>query len=329
MQAGDRIQDRGTAVTGAAIMLIGLAIDALIGWPNALFRAIGHPVTWMGRVIRQFDDWLNIDGTEDRARRIAGLVAALAVILLSAEAASVVTWLLPRGWSGTLIAGILAWPLIAFRSLSDHVRAVALPLAAGDLTGARQAVAMIVGRDPARLDEAGVARAALESLAENASDGIVAPIFWGAIFGLPGIVGYKAINTLDSMIGHRTPRHEAFGWAAARIDDVANLIPARLTGFLFAAVSGQFRPAIALMLRDAKLHRSPNAGWPEAAMAAALGVRLSGPRVYADRVAEEPWVNAGAADPTPADLGRGLALYLRAMVLLAVLLGILATTALI
>ncbi len=316
-------------MTGATIMLIGLAMDALIGWPNALFRGIGHPVTWMGHVIRQLDAWLNIDGTDDGPRRIAGLVAALAVILLSAEAAYVVTWLLPQGWAGLLIAGILAWPFIAFRSLADHVRAVSRPLAAGDLTGAQQAVAMIVGRDPERLDEAGVARAALESLAENTSDGIVAPIFWGAIFGLPGIVGYKAINTLDSMIGHRTPRHEAFGWAAARIDDVANIIPARLTGLLFAVISGRLRTSVALMLRDAKLHRSPNAGWPEAAMAAALGVRLSGPRVYTDRVADEPWVNAGAPDPTPADLLRGLALYRRAMIALAALLGLLAATALI
>ena len=251
------------------------------------------------------------------------------VILLSAEAAYVVTWLLPQGWAGLLIAGILAWPFIAFRSLADHVRAVARPLAAADLADAQQAVAMIVGRDPERLDEAGVARAALESLAENASDGIVAPIFWGAIFGLPEIVGYKAINTLNSMIGHRTRRHEAFGWAAARIDDVANIIPARLTGLLFAVISGRLRTSVALMLRDAKLHRSPNAGWPEAAMAAALGVRLSGPRVYTDRVADEPWVNAGAPDPTPADLLRGLALYRRAMIALAALLGLLAATALI
>jgi adenosylcobinamide-phosphate synthase len=310
-------------------MLVGLVMDALIGWPNALFRAIGHPVTWMGHVIRQLDDWLNIDGTHAAPRRVAGLVAALAVILLSTEAAYLVSWLVPKGWAGLVAAGVLAWPFIAFRSLSDHVRAVARPLKEGDLAGARGAVAMIVGRDPERLDEAGVARAALESLAENASDGIVAPIFWGAIFGLPGIVGYKAINTLDSMIGHRTPRHAAFGRAAARIDDVANFIPARLTGFLFALTSGRFRPAVMLMLRDARLHRSPNAGWPEAAMAAALGVRMSGPRAYADGIADEPWVNDGAPDPTPADLARGLALYRRAIVALAALLGLLVAATLV
>ena len=198
-----------------------------------------------------------------------------------------------------------------------RVAAVARPLALGDLTSARQAVAMIVGRDPERLDAKGIARAAMESLSENASDGVVAPWFWGMVFGLPGIVGYKAINTLDSMIGHRTPRHEAFGWAAARIDDVANLIPARLTGLLMALVSGQGRGALTVMLRDARHHRSPNAGWPEAAMAGALGVRLSGPRAYADRVAEEPWVNGAAPDPTPQDLMRGLALFHRTVAALA------------
>jgi len=185
-------------------------------------------------------------------------------------------------------------------------------------------VAMIVGRDPARLDGAGVARAALESLAENSSDGIVAPLFWGAVLGLPGIAAFKAINTLDSMIGHRNARYEHFGKLAARIDDAVNLIPARLTGLVFAAVSTRPRTALAVMARDASHHRSPNAGWPEAALAGALGVRLSGPRAYGDRVAEEPWVNGAAPDPTPADLSRGLALYLRAMVAVAGLLAILA-----
>ena len=174
------------------------------------------------------------------------------------------------------------------------------------------------------LDSAGVARAAMESLAENTSDGIVAPLFWGAIFGLPGIAAYKAINTLDSMIGHRTPRFQAFGWASARIDDLVNLVPARLTGLVFALVSSAPRRALSVMWRDAGLHRSPNAGWPEAAMAAGLGVRLSGPRVYDGHVADEPWVNAGTPDPTANDLQRGLALYVRAMFVLAAALLVLA-----
>jgi len=215
-----------------------------------------------------------------------------------------------------MILGILAWPMVALRSLYDHVAAVAQPLQSGDIDAARLAVAQIVGRDPTTLDEAGIARAAIESLAENASDGIVAPVFWGALFGLPGIFGYKAINTLDSMIGHRSERHLYFGWAAARIDDVANFIPARLTGLLFGLVSARFPQALSCMVRDANRHRSINAGWPEAAMAGALGVRLSGPRSYHGSMTEEPWLNERACDPLAADISQGLRLYIRAMALL-------------
>ncbi len=304
----------------AAVMLVALALDAALGWPPALFAAIGHPVTWIGALIGRLDRWLNIDGADPTLTRLAGLVAALAVIGLAGGLAVLAMALLPGGWPGAVLAGILAWPFVAMRSLRSHVEAVAAPLAAGDLAGARAAVAMIVGRDPARLDRAGVARATLESLAENTSDGVVAPLFWGAIFGLPGIVAYKAVNTLDSMIGHHSARHRHFGWAAARIDDLANLLPARLTGLIFALLSARPRPALAVMWRDARRHRSPNAGWPEAALAGALGIRLSGPRVYADSVADEPWLNPGAPDPQPADIGRALGLYRMVMVALAVIL---------
>ncbi|MCL7466155.1 adenosylcobinamide-phosphate synthase CbiB [Phaeovulum sp. NW3] len=305
----------------AAMMLVAMGLDLLLGWPAALYARIGHPVTWIGALIAALDRRWNVAG---KRRRLRGVAAAGVVIGLAATAGLVAQAVLPAGWPGIVIGGVLAWPLVALRSMHDHVAAVARPLGAGDLDAARGAVAMIVGRDPAQLDQAGVARAALESLAENSSDGIVAPLFWGVVAGLPGIAAYKAINTLDSMIGHRTPRHEAFGWASARIDDGANLIPARLTGVIFAAVSGRARGALAVMGRDARAHRSPNAGWPEAAMAGALGVRLSGPRVYGDRVADEPWLNGACPDPTPADLRRGLALYVRAMLALAALVGALA-----
>lgn len=304
-------------------MIAALAADGLIGWPDRLFRRIGHPVTWLGALISALERrWNRLDQSPLR-RRILGTAAALAVIAAAAIPAALLQSLLPQGWAGTLLVGILAWPLVATRSLHEHVAAVAGPLASGDLAAARVEVAKIVGRDPSQLDEAGVARAALESLAENASDGIVAPIVWGAVFGLPGIAGYKAINTLDSMLGHRTPRLEAFGWASARIDDGANLLPARLTGLLFALASRRPKAAFGCMARDAAKHRSPNAGWPEAAMAGALGIRLSGPRVYDDRVAEEPWVNAGAPDPTPAQIGAGLRLMRRGLMLLAAALAIL------
>lgn len=308
----------------AAAMLLAMAIDAAAGWPDRLYARIGHPVTWIGRLIAWADRSLNRETDSPAQRRLAGIATALSVIFVTWLTARILQDMLPAGWMGMVLTGILAWPLVALRSMHDHVLAVARPLMAGDLPAARHAVSMIVGRDPNRLDAPAIARAAIESLAENTSDGIVAPVFWGLVFGLPGIAVYKAINTMDSMIGHRSPRHEAFGWAAARIDDVANLIPARLTGLLFALTSARPRAALVTMLRDAPAHRSPNAGWPEAALAGALGIRLSGPRIYGEQVAPEPWVNDGAPDPTPADVMRALSAYRRAMLALAVLIALIA-----
>ncbi|MCP1834314.1 adenosylcobinamide-phosphate synthase [Bradyrhizobium sp. USDA 4532] len=301
----------------AGAMAVAMAVDALIGWPAWLFARIGHPVTWLGRLINLVDSAWNRASDPPAFRRVAGIAAAILVIALVIALGWAVQSALASGWVRIVLVGVLAWPLVAVRSLHDHVAAVASPLVSGDITAARSAVAQIVGRDPATLDDAGIARATIESLAENASDGIVAPVFWGALFGLPGILGYKAINTLDSMIGHRTERHEAFGWAAARIDDLANLIPARLTGVLFVLLAPNRSQAWSCMLRDARRHRSPNAGWPEAAMAGALGVRLSGPRIYHGHIADEPWLNEGARDPAAADVLTGLKLYRYAMILLA------------
>src|SRR5262245_30616637 len=253
-------------------MAIAIGLDALVGWPNWLVARVGHPVTWLGALIGARDArWTGMPGAPG-VRRMAGVAAALIVIGAAAGLGSVLQSMMVSTWSRIVVVGILAMPFVAARSLYEHVAAVAKPLLAGDVAAARSAVAMIVGRDPARLDHAAIARAAIESLAENTSDGIVAPVFWGALFGLPGIIGHKAINTLDSMIGHRSERHEDFGWASARIDDVANVVPARLTGLLFALVSARQKDAIACMFRDARRHRSINAGWPEAAMAGALAL---------------------------------------------------------
>ena len=300
----------------AGAMAVAMTVDALLGWPGALFARIGHPVTWIGRLISLLDRSWNRSAAAPAIRRIAGVAAALSVIGPCVALGWIVQAVLSPEWGSAMILGILAWPMVALRSLYDHVAAVAQPLQSGDIDAARLAVAQIVGRDPTTLDEAGIARAAIESLAENASDGIVAPVFWGALFGLPGIFGYKAINTLDYMIGHRSERHLYFGWAAARIDDVANFVPARLTGFLFGLVSARFPQALSCMVRDANRHRSINAGWPEAAMAGALGVRLSGPRSYHGSMTEEPWLNERACDPLAADISQGLRLYIRAMALL-------------
>jgi adenosylcobinamide-phosphate synthase len=308
----------------AGAMVVAMAIDAVLGWPERLFRTVGHPVTWLGRLIDLLDRAWNRSSDPPAFRRAAGIVATLLVMAVPTFLAWTIQAQLGAGWGRMFVIGILAWPLVALRALHDHVAAVAHPLQSGDIKAARMAVSRIVGRDPLTLDDAGIARASVESLAENASDGVVAPVFWGAIFGLPGIVGYKVINTLDSMIGHRTPRHEAFGWAAARIDDVANFIPARLTGVLFVLLCSERGVAMRRMIYDGPRHRSVNAGWPEAAMAGALGVRLSGPRIYHGEVANEPWLNASARDPGAGDIGHALKLFRHAMLLFLFLLLVLA-----
>lgn len=301
-----------------AMMAVALLLDAAFGWPRALFLRLSHPVVWFGALIAAFEARLNVGNA--RARRVRGGLSVVLVVLCAALPAFVVQLALARIFGAqsvimtALIGGALAWPLLALRSLYDHVAAVARPLLAGDLERARAAVSMIVGRDPAQLDRAGMSRAALESLAENTSDGVIAPLFWGLIAGLPGIAAYKAINTMDSMIGHRSPRYEDFGMAAARLDDIVNFVPARVTGLLFALCAPRIVTARRVMLREARGHRSPNAGWPEAAMARALNVRLCGPRNYGTQRADEPWLNPDAPDPTPLDITRGLALYRRTMI---------------
>jgi adenosylcobinamide-phosphate synthase len=287
------------------------------GYPDALFRAIRHPVVWIGALLAALDRALNRATLPRPARRGLGVLTVLALIAASAGPAALLQGA-ALAWLGRALAiavlAVLASSLLAQRSLFSHVRAVADGLERAGLAGGRHAVAQIVGRNPQTLDEAGVVRAAIESLAENFSDGVVAPAFWCAVLGLPGIAGYKAVNTADSMIGHRTPRHEAFGWAAARLDDVVNLPASRLSAFwllcaAFLLPGASARGAARAVWRDAGKHRSPNAGWPEAAMAGALGLRLAGPRVYGATRVDDAWMGDGRAEATPADLRRALALY--------------------
>ncbi|MEM8617127.1 MAG: adenosylcobinamide-phosphate synthase CbiB [Pseudomonadota bacterium] len=306
-------------MSAAALMLLAWAIEMTLGWPNWVYKRVRHPVVWFGTLVSRFERVLNRKSWPHHARYLAGMLATVICISVATSLGWAIAVMIPPTLWGITLEALIASSLIASRSLYAHVAAVAKPLNAGDVEGARVAVSMIVGRDPSKLDEAGVARAGLESLAENTSDGVTAPLFWGVILGLPGLAAYKAINTLDSMIGHKTERYAAFGGFAARLDDIANLIPARLTGFLFAITSGK-TSAFRIMFRDARRHRSPNAGWPEAAMAGALGVRLSGPRAYEAGIKQEPWLNRGASDPTASDMARGLRLYRRTMGLSAALL---------
>ena len=290
------------------LIAAALLLEAAVGYPDGLYRMIRHPVVWIGVLIAWLDRTLNTGSADRRAG-----AAALAILLVAVGVPcwAVQAWLmatLPR-WLAIPILGILASSLLAQRSLFAHVRAVETGLRHG-LAEGRAAVSHIVGRNPASLDTAGVARAAIESLAENFSDGVVAPALWGAFLGLPGIALFKAINTADSMIGHRTPRHEAFGWAAARLDDAVNLPASRLAALLIAMAAGaDARQSMTAVWRDARKHRSPNAGWPESAMAGALGLRLAGPRVYGSDNVHDAWMGDGRADADADDIGRALRLY--------------------
>ncbi|MFQ5624289.1 MAG: adenosylcobinamide-phosphate synthase CbiB [Paracoccaceae bacterium] len=271
-------------MTHIEMLVIALVLDALLGEPAVLWRRIPHPVVLFGQAVDRLDASLN----RGRARRAKGVLAVLLVVFSVLLAGGILAWLPDFG----IIEIVGAAVLLSHRSLTDHVGAVASGLAEGIERG-RVAVAAIVGRDPEALDASGVARAAIESAAENFSDGVVAPALWFLLLGLPGILAYKAVNTMDSMIGHRSERYLEFGWAAARLDDALNWIPARLAGGLIA-VSARSADAFECMRYDADLHRSPNAGWPEAAMAGALNVALSGPRSYDGQVVEEPYVNGSA-----------------------------------
>ncbi|KQT19339.1 CobD/CbiB family cobalamin biosynthesis protein [Methylobacterium sp. Leaf399] len=303
------------------ILVVALAVEAAAGYPDGLYRALGHPVTWIGRLIGALDVGLNRGSA--RRRRLAGVLGLLVLIAVVGGIALAVGALLGLAGpvSGIVLAGIACAALPAQRSLHEHVARVAQGIRREGLPGGRAAVAMIVGRDPESLDEAGVCRAAIESLAENFSDGIVAPAVWIGVGGLPGGALYKAINTADSMIGHRTERHEAFGWASARLDDLVNLPASRLSAGLIVAAAACHRDASATgawraLHRDARRHRSPNAGWPEAAMAGALGLRLAGPRVYGAVRVEDAWMGDGRAEAGPADVERALALYRSACLIL-------------
>ncbi len=300
--------------TQLAVTLAALLIEAAVGYPPGLFRVLRHPVVWIGRLITALDRRLNRDRWSAGGRRVAGSAAVLLLVAVSVAGA------LALQAGGFLVAALAASTLLAQRSLHQHVRAVGEGLATGGLAGGRAAVSQIVGRNPATLDEAAVLRAAIESLAENFSDGVVAPALWCVLLGLPGIAAYKAVNTADSMIGHRTPRHAAFGWAAARLDDAVNLPAARLAALWLVLAAALTRGADAggalrAMRRDAPRHRSPNAGWPEAAMAGALGLRLAGPRVYGDTLIDDAWMGDGRPAAAAADLDRALLLYRRACVL--------------
>jgi adenosylcobinamide-phosphate synthase len=302
----------GTETIG--LLLLALVLDAVFGELPWLFRFVPHPVVVIGRAIAFFDRRLNRIERSNRSRLFRGGFTVALLVSLAAAIGAAIHWVavtLPFAWFFELL---VMTTLVAQRSLYDHVAEVRTALDGSGLAAGRQAVSHIVGRDPNALDDHGVCRASIESLAENFSDGVVAPVFWTLVFGLPGLIAYKTINTLDSMIGHKTPRYLYFGRVAARLDDAANWIPARISG-LILAMAAVFAPgarpwaALKTMWSDAGKHKSPNAGWPEAATAGALDLALAGPRRYPEMVVNDPWVGGGRARATTADIGAALRLY--------------------
>ncbi len=317
-------------VTGALfIAAAALLFEALFGYPQALYRAIGHPVTWIGALITRLDTTLNRPQWSFALRRASGILALLLLLSITGGLTLFAEQYLIQSQEGVVLAILLAATLPAQRSLNDHVVAVADALDNGGVEAGRTSVGMIVGRNTAVLDEAGVSRAAIESLAENFSDGVVAPIFWTAMFSLTGGVLYKAANTADSMIGHKNEKYSAFGWAAARFDDLINLPASRISAVLIILAAALIPGcsawnAIKAVRRDAPRHRSPNAGWPEAAMAGALGLKIAGPRLYGSEMVEDAYMGDGRREASVVDIRRALMVYRVAAVIEGVVVLVLA-----
>ena len=299
--------------TSPWIVLAAAAIEVAVGYPEAWRQRIPHPVAWIGALISRLEAGLNRSERGEAPRRLLGVATLAIIVCISGLAGGLIERL-----GGPYLVALAGAMGLAQRSLLDHVDAVALPLEIGDLQEARLAVGRIVGRDVERLDEDGIAAAAIESLAESFNDGVVAPMFWFVVGGLPGLFIYKAVNTADSLIGHREPRWRAFGWASARFDDLLNLAPARLSGLVIALAG---RGGWTVMARDAGKHASPNAGWPEAAMAGALGVSLGGPAWYDGGLVQRPVLGQGRA-ARPSDLSRALRIYMLACAILWTMLAL-------
>ena len=311
------------------LAFLALILELALGYPNRLFAAIGHPVTWIGALIARLERTFNRPDFSDASRKANGVLTLIVLLAVAGGVGLAIQTVLGDGWA-LILTALIASALLAQRSLATHVQAVAQALEAEGLTGGRRAVSMIVGRDPEQLDEPAVCRAAIESLAENFSDGIVAPAFWLAVGGLAGGAAYKAVNTADSMIGHKNARYQQFGWASARFDDLINLPASRLTALLVIAAAAILPSCSAAgawkaVRRDAGKHRSPNAGCPEAAFAGALSLALNGPRSYGGVQVNDAFMGEGGRrDAAAADIRRALRLYWIADLLMVALGGVFA-----
>lgn len=298
------------------VILGAMLIDIILGWPDVLFKLIGHPVTWLSKVINILDLNLNKRSFSNNIRKFNGFITLLICLILISALFITVQIILNNLPFGIFIAMIFTWPLIAINSMHKHIRNILKDFNNNKIKSIRKSVSKIVGRNTLKLNKISLIRASIESLGENTSDGIIAPVFWALIFGLPGIALYKTINTLDSMIGYKNTQYKDFGWASARLDDFVNIIPSRITGFLYAAVSKKFLFTMIVMIKDGNKHTSPNAGYPEAALAGALNVSLSGPRVYNNFTRHDQWLNETGLPPSIEDLKKALKMYENIMILI-------------
>ena len=302
------------------VLLLALLIDRSIGDPDWIWRKVPHPVAAFGAGIKWFETRFNRKSMSPRRRKWFGIIAILILLLASFVVGFFIhRFLLQLGFTGIIIEALVASIFIAQKSLVDHVGKVEQAFKQGSLVEARSSVSLIVGRETKNLDESAICRAAIESLAENSSDGVVAPVFWFLILGLPGLFCYKLVNTADSMIGYKNERFKDFGWASARLDDIVNFIPARLTAFVFILTSGLFinwkaaAKAIEVVRKDARHHHSPNAGFPECAFAGGLDIKLLGPRIYSGKAVDEPFQNESGKMAGPDDICRAIRLFNRSM----------------
>ncbi|MCW2272750.1 cobalamin biosynthesis protein CobD [Rhodoblastus acidophilus] len=300
-----------------ALALAALLLEGFFSYPPKVYAAIGHPVGWIGALIKLLDDKLNASGATPDAKRNGGIATIAIIVVVTGAVAYFFSDWAGHGIIGFVLLAAVASSLVAQRSLYDHVEEVARALQLEGLPAAREKVGKLVGRDTAELDEAGVARAAIESLAENFSDGVVAPTFYTVLFGVFGGAIYKAVNTADSMIGHKNEKYRVFGEATAKLDDLLNLPASRISAVWLAIAAAltpgaDWRGAKDAVLRDASRHRSPNAGWPEAAVAGALGYKLAGPRVYNGETIEDATMGNGRSELNFADVKRALTLYRKA-----------------
>ena len=304
----------------ALIIFFSVCIDIFFGWPKVLINSIGHPIIWVGKLINFFDLLLNKDSFKPFFRYFFGILTLLTTTILCVFLAISIVNYTNHYKYNFLFLIVLIWPFIAINSMYSHIKDIIDDLEKGNIKAARFSTSKIVSRDTGSLSEKELIRASLESLSENTSDGIIAPIFWALLFGLPGIVAYKVVNTLDSMIGYKNHKYNYFGWASAKLDDLINYFPARITSILFLIFSKNVLSNFKNLLIDAPKHKSPNAGWPEAAFAYTINVRLSGPRVYDGLTYNEKWVNEYGLEPKLIHLKQSLILFKKVIILLLLLL---------